>query len=277
MTPVVLSAADAGYFRCLLQLATSLARTQPAGTVRCVAWDLGITPEQRTDFVLRFPDWRLESFDFSRRPPHLRVRRHHVNTNAWKPVIVREELAAAGAPLLWLDSATVVLRPLGPVFEAVLRTGLYTPFGGGSPVAVHTHPETLAAMGAPAWVAQARQRASGVIGLDPARAPVRRLVEDWEAACLQERIIDPPGADRSNHRYDQSVLNLLLYPMAAREGIALTDDEIDVSSPRPTPLYRTRNKVVRWLPLAADPLVRAWYASYRFVDVMLHRRKQRPR
>ncbi len=275
MSPVVLSAADAGYFRCLLQLATSLARTQPAGSVRCVAWDLGLTPAQRGSFARRFPDWRIRTFDFSRYPPHLRIRPHRVNTNAWKPIVVREELAAADGPLLWLDSATVALAPLDPVFGEIARTGLYAPFGGGSPVSAHTHPETLAAVGAAPWVAQARQRASGVLGLDPARAWVRRLVDDWARACLEERIVVPRGADRGNHRFDQSVLNLLLYPMAAREGIALTNDEIDVSSARPTPLYRTRNKVARWLPLATDPLVRAWYASYRFVDVILHRHKQR--
>jgi hypothetical protein len=96
-------------------------------------------------------------------------------------------------------------------------------------------------------------------------------VHAWARACLDEAIAIPPGADHRGHRFDQSVLNALLYPLAAREGIALTADEIDVSSAHPTPLYRTRNKVRSWVPVAADPLARAWYATYRAVDVALHR------
>jgi hypothetical protein len=269
--PVIVSAASAEYFRCLVQLALSVERTQPRGAVRCVAYDLGFTKRQRRYFEARFTAWTLRTFDFARRPPHLAIRGRRVNTNAWKPVIVREVLAESEAPLLWLDSATVVLASLQPVFAHVERTGLYTPFGGASTLAELTHPATLAALHVDERVARERQRASGVFGADPRCAAARELVDAWARACLDPRIAIPPGADHRAHRFDQSVLNALLYPLAADRGIALTDDEIDVSSPQPTPLYRTRNKVKDWVPVAADPLARAWFAVYRAVDVALHR------
>jgi hypothetical protein len=118
-------------------------------------------------------------------------------------------------------------------------------------------------------VARERQRASGVFGADPRSAAARELVIAWAKACLEPGITIPEGADHRAHRFDQSVLNALLLPLAAREGIALTSDEIDVSSTQPTPLYRTRNKVAPWLPVAADPLARAWFAAYRALDVAL--------
>jgi hypothetical protein len=273
--PLVVTAASADYFRSLVQLALSLERTQPRGAVRCIAYDLGFEAAQRRFFQRRFRKWELRSFDFKRHPPHLRIRERLVNTNAWKPVIIHELLAAASAPVLWLDSATVVLESLLPVFLQVERTGLYTPFGGASSVAELTHPATLEALGTPAWVGAQRQRASGVFAASPQSAPVRDLVTAWARACLDERIVVPPGADHRSHRFDQSVLNALLYPAAARDGLTLTDDEIDVSSARPTPLYRTRNKVRRWVPLAADPLLRAYFASYRALDVVVNRLKQR--
>ena len=275
--PVLVSAASAEYFRSLVQLALSVERTQPRGAVRCIAYDLGWDPGQRRRFARRFPAWEVRAFDFRRHPAHLRIRGRLVNTNAWKPVIVEAVFAAAAAPVLWLDSATVVLASLLPVFLQVDRTGLYTPFGGASSLEALTHPATLHALDTPEWARAERQRASGVFGANPSSAPARELVTAWARACLEEHIVIPPGADHRAHRFDQSVLNALLYPLAARAGIELTDDEIDVSSSRPTPVYRTRNKVRSWVPFAADPVARAYFAGYRFFDVALHRLTQRAR
>jgi len=274
---VLVSAASAEYFRSLVQLALSIERTQPDGAIRCIAYDLGWDPAQRRRFAKRFPGWEVRAFDFSRHPPHLRIRGRLVNTNAWKPVIVEEVFAAAAAPVLWLDSATVVLESLLPAFLQIDRTGLYTPFGGASSLEALTHPATLHALQTPDWVREQRQRASGVFGAHPHSASARELVTAWARACLEERIVIPPGADHRAHRFDQSVLNALLYPLAARAGIELTDDEIDVSSARPTPLYRTRNKLRPWVPFAADPVARAYFAVYRFFDVALHRLRRRSR
>lgn len=271
--PVMVSAASSEYFRCLVQLAMSVERTQPHGALRLVAYDLGFSPSQRAYFEKRFAAWELRTFDFDRHPPHLSIRDRLVNTNAWKPVILREVFAESEAPLLWLDSATVVLESLAPVFAHVARTGIYTPFGGASSLQALTHPATLEALGVPPGVARQRQRASGVFGADPRSAAARELVNAWAQACLDPNVAIPPGADHRAHRFDQSVLNALLYPLAARENIALTFDEIDVSSARPTSLYRTRNKVGEWVPVAADPIVRAWFAAYRAIDVALLRLK----
>src|SRR5688572_16279960 len=117
--PVIVSAASAEYFRCLVQLALSVERTQPRGAMRWIAYDLGFSTAQRQYFETRFPDWDVRAFDFARHPRHLSIRERLVNTNAWKPVIVRDVLAESEGPLLWLDSATVVLQSLRPVFAHV--------------------------------------------------------------------------------------------------------------------------------------------------------------
>src|SRR3954471_9183026 len=103
-SPVIVSASSAEYFRCLVQLALSVERTHPRGTVRCIAYDLGFTSPQRRTFETRFRGWDLRTFEFDRYPKHLRIRDRLVNTNAWKAPIVREVLAASDAPTLWLDS-----------------------------------------------------------------------------------------------------------------------------------------------------------------------------
>lgn len=272
--PTVVSAADRRYFRCLAQLALSIERHYPPGALRLIFYDLGFTEAQRALLRRRFARFELRRFSWDGLPEHVRIRSRSVNTNAWKPLVIEEVLRAASGPVLWLDSATVLCAPLEPVFREIERAGLYAPFGGAASIAELTHPATLAYLGASSAIAAKRQRASGVVGADPRAAHAVELITRWAELARVRECIVPDGASHASHRFDQSVLNVLLARRELGQGLRLTDDEIDVSSARPTPLYRTRNKVHPALPLACDPLARAWFACWRAVDVALIRRRQ---
>lgn len=270
--PTIVSAADARYFRCLLQLLRSVDRHHGRASLRRVVYDLGLSSVDRARLTRDFPGWELRRFSFSGLPAHVAIRPRPTNTNAWKPLIVAEVLASCvDAPLVWLDSATVLLRPLDELVRFTERTGLYTPFGGGSTLGELTDSRVLDTLGASAELRSLRQRASGVFAADPRSAHARALVQDWAKHALDPACIAPEGATLAHHRFDQSLLNVLLYQRASQHALELTDDEIDVSSARPSSLYRTRNKVPRSIPLALDPLVRAWFAGRRALDVAIIR------
>lgn len=262
----IVSAADATYFRCLLQLAASIERHRAGREWRTMVYDLGWTDAQRRQMADHFPFVEVRPFDFSRYPAFVGIRPRAVNTNGWKPQILRAVLSECDHVVLWLDSATVMLAPPDPAVAWTERTGLYAPFGGTSTNAELTHPAALAALGADAAIAALRQRASGVLGFDARQPRIRALVDRWAEVCLDERVIAPPGWTRANHRFDQSALNVLI---AQERGLELTADELDISSDRPTPLFRTRNKVPSGMPLWMDPLLRVWFAAYRAADVAL--------
>src|SRR5262249_54012896 len=103
-----MSAADTAYFRCLLQLFKSLNRHVAPGTVRYVAYDLGLTTLERQRLSVLFPSVELRRFDSSAYPDFIGIRERAVNTNGWKPQIIREVAADFDGILFWLDSATVV-------------------------------------------------------------------------------------------------------------------------------------------------------------------------
>lgn len=267
-----MSAADSAYFRCLLQLFKSLNRHVPPGMARYVAFDLGLTPLEQHRLSATFPSVELRRFDASRYPDFVGIRERAVNTNAWKPQIIRDVAADTDGILLWLDSATVVCASLDPVIAWTARTGLYAPFGGTATIGELTHPTALEVLLADAQMRALRQRASGVLGFDTAVPTIRRLLDSWARVSLDVRVSAPPGATHDNHRFDQSALNVVL---AREPGLVMTNDELDINSDRPTPIFRTRNKVWSWIPLWLDQWLAGWFWLYRTIDVGLWKLKKR--
>ena len=176
--------------------------------------------------------------------------------------------------MLWLDSATIVRQGLDPIFSRIARDGLFT-LAGQSPIRRWCHAATLRYMRVPEEDAAKRCRTAGVLGFDAGRSAIRALVAGWRACALVEACIDPPGASRANHRYDQAILSNLLYAFERDGGIVLSNDEIDISSLAPVPWVSTRNTVAPWVPLALDPIVRAYYTAYKRADRVVLRARRR--
>ena len=231
-----------------------------------VVFDLGLSQTDRYVLSRRFPLARVQRFDFRAYPAHVA----RVDTCAWKPVVIDETIRRRGESVLWLDAATIIHGPLEEAFAAIARDGVLT-LVGRSPVVRWCHPRTLDLMNVPEEDRQKSCRIGGVVGFDGDNAIVRSLVASWRDAALNPGILDPPGAHRGNHRWDQALLTNLLYAFEREHGLVLQDDEVDISSIHPVRWVSTRNVVPTWIPLTADPLVRAFYATYKHVDRMLLR------
>jgi hypothetical protein len=231
-----------------------------------VVFDLGLSQADRYMLSRRFPLARVQRFDFRAYPAHVA----RVDTCAWKPVVIDETIRRRGESVLWLDAATIIHGPLEEAFAAIARDGVLT-LVGQSPVVRWCHPRTLDLMHVPEEDRRKSCRIGGVVGFDGDNAIVRSLVASWRDAALNPGILDPPGAHRGNHRWDQALLTNLLYAFEREHGLVLQDDEVDISSIHPVRWVSTRNVVPTWIPLTADPLVRAFYTTYKQVDRMLLR------
>ncbi|MBI3403099.1 MAG: hypothetical protein HY048_16935 [Acidobacteria bacterium] len=262
----VLSAADHSYARTLFQLLLSAERhgahTQCAWTV----FDLGLTPGDRATLGSHFPWCRVERFPFDAHPPHVRA----LASCAWKPVVVDDVLARDGGLVIWLDSASLLHAGLDDAFARVAADGLFT-LVGQSPARRWCHPATFECMRTPESDRDRPCRSAGVLGFSSEPPAVRDLVAEWRRLALIPGCLAPPGAGRSNHRYDQAILTNLLHAYARERGLRLHDDEVDISSTRQVRWVSTRNAVAPWVPLAADPLVRAYYAAYKLGDRLVLR------
>jgi hypothetical protein len=215
----IVTGASSNHARPLLRLLESISQHEPATPV--VAWDLGLSDEERA-MVSSQPGVELRTFRFENYPAHVR----NLQCFAWKPLLIREVLQE-GEALLWLDAGDLVHERLDGVRSELVRRGLYTPFGWGGPsIRFGTSKITLQRMGAAEAVVRKRFRHGAVVALAPSRMD---LAERWAAYALDAETICPAGASRRNHHFDQSILSVLAYEVADREGWLLEGRPLGLS------------------------------------------------
>lgn len=190
---------------------------------------------------------------------------------AWKPTALAEVLEEAETPVLWLDSACVLVHSLDPLVQHLRRNGLWVPLAGRGCLDERTHPSTLREMAVEESIRRERFRAGGVCAFDPSQPEALQLVRHWRELAWDPELLAPTGSSRENHRYDQALLTILL----GRSELDPSQDEIDISSSRPVSYLRTRNKVANWMPLAVDGLVRLYFSLRRHFDVLIWKWRDR--
>jgi len=173
--------------------------------------------------------------------------------------------------VLWLDAASLVRRPLTRIENEIRERGGFFPIGGSSPVTRWTHPKTLELTGAPLEDFDRPTRAGAVIGLDPSREWARELLELWGRWVANPAVLDPPGATRENHRWDQSLWTLALENISRQSNVPLTQECVDISAPRPLPEIAVRARVHARLPRRLGALAHTWAEGRRAVDTRWHR------
>jgi len=274
----IVTAANHDYGRCLYQFLLSVERVNDPAYQRTVVFDLGLSAPVRMRLQDRFKEVQWRSPDLAPYPPHVRP---EARTCAWKPVVIAEAMKEFGGRILWLDSATLIRRRQTRILSELERASVYA-LVGKSPLFERCHDETLRLLDCDLSFHDRPERPAGVCAFDTDRPTVRELILRWRDLSLDPRCITPEGPPRRSgveHKWEQAILGVLLYQFEARAGIALSADEIDISSFRPVPFLSTRNKVRPETPLWMDPFLRArsvvWKgldrASLRFRDVMATR------
>jgi len=253
---VIVTGANARFFRSLQQLLLSLQRWNYCN---CVVYDLGLTQPQRRDLLRRFEWIQLRALPPS--PEHVA----DVAKYGWKPTVLAQMIELHKEPVLWLDSACVVIGTLQPVTDHLAKNGIWVPLAGRGSVRERSHPATVSALSMEVEIQEGRFRAGGVCAFDPCRQEVLELVKEWRALAWRPEILAPLGSNLRNHRYDQTLLTCLV----ARSKLDASDDEIDISSARPISYLRTRNKLSNLVPLTLDPLIRLYFWLRRSADVAL--------
>jgi hypothetical protein len=258
---IIVTATNDKYYRTLYQFLLSIKRHHIEKTTKILIYDLGLSQDQLTILKKNF------------KTPFFQFRNYKVTgdiqTFYWKPIIILTLLKEFNTPILWLDSGTVILKSLDPIFTQVKHTGLYTPNAGSGQFSDRLHPDTIKYLKIPPEFLKKRNRAGGYCSFDPKNNHVLDLVKEWTKLSQIPDCIAPKGASSKNHRYDQALLTYLLYHYESKGEFRLTTDELDISSIAPIPYTRTRNKVPNYMPIWADPLVRAYYWTYHYIDISL--------
>jgi hypothetical protein len=264
----IVTAADRFFFRTLQQFLKSCVRYNLHGKYRIIIYDLGLSENQKhtlNRFIAVHDAFELRRYpgDFD---AHV-VR--GIRRCVWKPTLIDMALHETKATVLWLDAATLITGPLDEIERHIECYGCFTPYSGNSDLQRWTHEDTLRFMRVEPEIRAKRNRCGGVCGFDYRHEAIRELTGSWKEYALIDACIAPDGADRSNHRFDQSILSILLYRFEKARGIRLTDQEVDIGSTRPLTCLSVRNYVPDFAPSWLDPLCRLYFYVRRMADITL--------
>ena len=202
------TAADRTHQKSLLQLLGCLAEHQPGAKVLC--YDMGIDSNYRrqADELAEVRTWHFS-------PDWTWVRRRgrfHAGAYGWKPrMIALAMVSHAPRELAWLDAGIFVFSPLDEAFSVANRIGLYSPLSRGR-IGDWCHPGLLPHLqiGIRSRLLDAPCRSAGAVFMNLASVEVRELLFDWLFLSQDPALIAPLGCSVSSHRYDQTLLGILV-------------------------------------------------------------------
>ena len=188
-------------------------------------------------------------------------------------MIIENTMAETDAVVLWMDSANVVASDLREVEHMARRLGTFT-LKGQAPLRDRCDAGVLVRLGVPPEVQDLPERVGTACAFDSANVEVVRLVRHWRELTMDRSLLRPEHP-RTERHMPQSLLDSLLLTASHEGRLNINDDEVDISSGRPTSLFTTRNKVPSGLPLWLDPAARAYYWTYKKIDQALNRLEHR--
>lgn len=250
----------------------SFLRNEEYENSKVIFYDLGLNSSQADDIrnqlspLFKYVEYRV--FPFEDYPEFVQPQ---YMTWAWKPIVVDRVLNEKKGNIFWMDSANQILKNLKPLWEVINETGSYIPLCGTGLLTEFTMQQTLDGIGVPKNQYQTRNRAGNTCAFSFQNKDALKLVKEWKNLCLIEEYVLPEGANRSNHRGDQSILSSLLVSRDYVKNMNLTTEEVNISSGSPTKYISVRNRFPKLIPLPYGYLAFLYFKILRFVDIIINK------
>ncbi|XP_071490419.1 uncharacterized protein [Diadema antillarum] len=228
----VVTAISSNHYEEALPWIASLQKFMPDKKI--IVYDLGLNKTVRPKVKL-LCNVELRKFPFHRYPDHVR----HLLTYAWKPIIIDMALKEFGV-IFWGDSSIRLKASLRKILPVALKHhGYLTHFHGFDPKVkeeirhqyFYTHSALYDNLGV--------NRTQYYLSLDmaPHAAANRQLyinssiiqrsiVQPMLKCALEKRCIRPEGARTPKHRFDASILAILIYKNLPGEWTRQTNDNL---------------------------------------------------
>lgn len=270
----ILTAANEKYFRNLQQLIYTFKRSKEYLNSTLIIYDLGLLTNQIHEIrrheiafegKLLYRYFKFEDFpDF--------VRPHH-NTYSWKPILIYQASIEHKGNFLWMDSANCILKNLAPIWSEIKKNHNYAPISGSGTLKEWTVPATLDFLQVPAHFYDKPNRAGNTFGFSNKSEVIKDLLFRWKELALIKECIRPEGANRSNHRDDQSILTILLLTQQDKGALKLTNEKVNISTGAPTQFISVRNRFPKFLKTPPGAITFYYFYFYRFMDILVNRMK----
>lgn len=202
----IVCAASSNHFKSSLQFFKSV----PANMNK-VFYDIGLNESESNEFKKTFPDISYEIFDFTKYPDFVNLKESDAGAYAWKPIIVSEVYKKYNHHiLLWSDAGNIITRDISNLFGLIEQNKIYSSATSGL-IRHWTHPSCLQNMYVDPHLCNYQMRNAAFIGFLGQDPLVLNFIEEWKTNALIKNNSLPDGANRTNHRHDQSILSILYY------------------------------------------------------------------
>ena len=201
----ILTAASESHVASLHQLLSSIEEFIPRCNV--TVYDLGISPISRSNIESQFTKMKFENYNFA----NLNYFEQMSFLNGcfvWKPKIIKMGITKSSKYLIWMDAGNLVQGNLKSIclLSKILKIVGFTTHESISDL---THPSSLRKLGVLNEIEQSRQVSAAGIVFYRCRF-ARFFVDQWVNLAIDKDVICPDGADRNNHRFDQSIFSVLI-------------------------------------------------------------------
>ncbi|MGA8260697.1 MAG: glycosyltransferase family 10 [Arenicellales bacterium] len=202
---VFVTAVSPRYFPALKNLVGSIHYWAPDR--RVVVYNLGLEIAQ----LAEIDRWRnttvVREFLPGDAPPHVRV----LHTYAWKPVAIGHAIGHHDA-ILWIDAGSDLRSPPDAMLHYLETDGHFFVQGQDLDMTLMSHDGCYEALGATKSEFKDLQHFAGNLqGYVRDGRAHRRVLRPLVEHALEQECIAPAGSNLSNHRFDQTLLSILIY------------------------------------------------------------------
>lgn len=200
----VVTAASSNHFKSCVQFLRSVPLI-----FKTTFYDIGLT-DQESQYIKQNFNINYRKFDFSKYPEFVNLNSQDAGAYAWKPIIVSEMYNECNGILLWCDSGNILNNEIFKLANIITLYKIYTPVSSGT-VERWTHSGCLKNMNVPSEMLSLPLRNAACVGFLCNDIYVKQFVDEWKESALFKENSLPEGANRNNHRWDQSILSILYY------------------------------------------------------------------
>lgn len=204
----IVTGADSSHFKSLVQLCESIKKYEPE--LKIVIYDLGLSNSEVSSLKKLDNIERVTKFNYSKYPDFVNINSVNFGSYAWKPLIIEKETKNSNEMMLWMDAGNIITKNLKNLKSYIDYKGFYSPYSSNN-IVKWTHPVTLHLLNVSSKIYKKRNLNAAIIGINPLITKINQFIEAWIESSKNQEIIGPIGSDKSNHRFDQSVLTIKYY------------------------------------------------------------------
>jgi hypothetical protein len=201
----IVTAASSNHFKTVKQFLNCLPKSY-----NIIFYDIGLSDIEQDSLKNNFPHVQHRVFNFSDYPDFIRLTSKDAGAYAWKPIIINQVYSESDDILIWCDSGNMIKNDIEKMLEVTRTNKVYTPISAGT-IAKWTHPTCIKNMNMNPNFIHKKMRNAAIVSFLSKDPFVLNFLNEWKNYALLKDISLPDGADRSNHRHDQSILTILFY------------------------------------------------------------------